>query len=272
MFNVRFINDIHNEVNLYDVPAHPSDKDTVLSLAGDIYDRKRLMPWIAELAPRFKHVILVLGNHDYWNGSYELVVNTHKKYIKDHNLTNVHYLDNSHVVIDGIIVFGGTLWTNYNNQDPLTRLSTKEMNDYHKIRTDNYQRRFGVSYATTQHMNFLWNLKCALEDESLRGMPMFVVSHHAPCRLSLDDRYLDRHILNGFYYTELSEFILDHPTIIAWHHGHVHSKKDYMLGDTRVICEPRGYVEYEEMPDFDPFKMIDLHQLEAFKSISLCDK
>ena len=24
-------------------------------------------------------------------------------------------------------------------------------------------------------------------------------------------------------------------------HGHIHSQQDYMIGDTRVVCNPRGY-------------------------------
>jgi hypothetical protein len=26
-----------------------------------------------------------------------------------------------------------------------------------------------------------------------------------------------------------------------WIHGHVHTAQDYRLGETRVLCNPRGY-------------------------------
>ena len=26
-----------------------------------------------------------------------------------------------------------------------------------------------------------------------------------------------------------------------WVHGHLHWRRDYVVGDTRVICNPRGY-------------------------------
>jgi hypothetical protein len=43
----------------------------------------------------------------------------------------------------------------------------------------------------------------------------------------------------------LSEFILDRPQIKLWTHGHVHNVNDYMIGDTRVVSNPRGYEGYE---------------------------
>jgi hypothetical protein len=32
----------------------------------------------------------------------------------------------------------------------------------------------------------------------------------------------------------------------------VHNQFDYMIGDTRVIAKPRGYVGHEDTSEFDP--------------------
>jgi hypothetical protein len=59
--------------------------------------------------------------------------------------------------------------------------------------------------------------------------------------------------MNGGYSSDLSEFILDHPQIKMWTHGHTHDTFDYMIGSTRVVCNPRGYIKYEQRADeFDP--------------------
>ena len=42
--------------------------------------------------------------------------------------------------------------------------------------------------------------------------------------------------------SDLSDFILDRPLIKYWLHGHIHATNDYMVGDCRVISNPRGYV------------------------------
>jgi len=52
--------------------------------------------------------------------------------------------------------------------------------------------------------------------------------------------------MNGGFSSDLSEFIMDRPQIKYWQHGHHHNESDYMLGETRVVCNPRGYIRYEQ--------------------------
>lgn len=265
---MRYLNDTHCEMREYDVPHLDTDKDTILSLAGDIYDRKWLMPWLHKLSARFKHIVMVRGNHDYWNGSMDVIEETQRAYKVQHNLENVHILNNTFVVIDGMIYFGGTMWTDYNKQDPLTKMSYNKMNDYRKIRTDNYLRRFNVNIGHGLHLRFKIALKNLLEHPSYAGMPICVISHHAPCTLSIADRYLGERIMNGFYVSDLSDLILDNPRIIQWHHGHLHNKSDYMLGSCRIICNPIGYPG-EVIPGSDPLMLSVFEDLALTATLNL---
>jgi len=43
---------------------------------------------------------------------------------------------------------------------------------------------------------------------------------------------------------------MDRPQIKLWTHGHMHNASDYMIGETRVVCNPRGYVGYESTNQF----------------------
>jgi predicted phosphodiesterase len=43
-----------------------------------------------------------------------------------------------------------------------------------------------------------------------------------------------------------------------WIHGHTHVSQDYRIGNTRVICNPRGYAGYELNPAFDPRLIIEV--------------
>lgn len=238
---MRYLNDTHCEMGEYHVPHLDTDKDTILSLAGDIYDRKRLMPWLRNLSTRFKAIVMVRGNHDYWNGSMDVIEKTQLAYVAEHKLDNVHILNNTFVVIDNIIYYGGTMWTDYNKQDPITKLSYDKMMDYKRIRTHNHMKRFNVNMGHSIHLQFKSGLHKLLNDPQYAGLPIFVISHHAPCTLSISERYLYERVINGFYVSDLSDLILDNPRIIQWHHGHLHNASDYMLGGCRIICNPIGY-------------------------------
>jgi Icc-related predicted phosphoesterase len=81
--------------------------------------------------------------------------------------------------------------------------------------------------------------------------PTVVVTHHAPSEMSCGN-YFKADDDNAFYATNLHRFVeVMQPA--AWVHGHMHSSADYMMGDTRVLANPRGYVGrpgYNQ--DFDP--------------------
>jgi hypothetical protein len=76
-----------------------------------------------------------------------------------------------------------------------------------------------------------------------------VVGHHSPSKLSTHELYKHDTIMNGGYSSDMDEFILDHPQIKLWTHGHTHHNFDYMIGSTRIVCNPRGYVNYEAQAD-----------------------
>ena len=85
-----------------------------------------------------------------------------------------------------------------------------------------------------------------------------VVGHHAPSRQSTHPRYKHDVLMNGAYSSSLDEFILDHPQIKLWTHGHTHEDFDYMIGTTRVFCNPRGYINYESKADEWTLKSVEV--------------
>jgi hypothetical protein len=64
--------------------------------------------------------------------------------------------------------------------------------------------------------------------------------------------------MNGGYHSELSEFILDHPEIVLWTHGHMHDPFDYNIGTNRVVCNPRGYKGADPQADVFELKFLDI--------------
>ena len=101
--------------------------------------------------------------------------------------------------------------------------------------------------AVTEHKDMLGYIQTMIEDKF--DQKFVVVGHHAPSKQSVKPRYETESLMNGAYSSDLSEFIIDHPQIKLWTHGHTHDTFDYMVGSTRVVCNPRGYDGYEDRAD-----------------------
>ena len=271
--------DVHLEFG--DLDLHNDENADVLILGGDIFVAsdllnyrnedgmiiaamqstvargKRYNDFIVRCAERFKHVILIMGNHEHYHGDYATTANIIRGTFGD--LHNVHFLDNEWRIINGVLFFGGTLWTNMNNEDPITMNQIRMMmNDFNIIKNTSEEGKkvFMPADAVEEHYRFRRGL-----DEVLALHPdlkTVVVGHHAPSRESTHPRYKTEFVMNGAYSTDLHEFILDRRQIRLWTHGHTHEDFDYMIGTTRVVCNPRGYADYEDRADTFQLKYVEI--------------
>jgi hypothetical protein len=64
--------------------------------------------------------------------------------------------------------------------------------------------------------------------------------------------------MNGAYSSDCTDFIMDRPQIKLWTHGHTHHPFDYMVGETRIVCNPRGYEGYEPESGWDVTKVVEV--------------
>jgi predicted phosphodiesterase len=81
-----------------------------------------------------------------------------------------------------------------------------------------------------------------------------VVTHFVPTYKGMNPKYKGS-VLNSFFMTELSDFILDREPSI-WICGHTHYPFDCMLGKTHIICNPLGYPGENKV--FNPDLIIDI--------------
>jgi hypothetical protein len=210
-----------------------------------------------------------MGNHEHYNGDFAKSADILRK-VSNH-FGNIHFLDRDVKTIGDVTFIGGTLWTDMNKEDSLTLYHIKQsMNDF-RIVTDSrnpvhYKDQNGNFHTRTAR----FSPESAVEDHKLmlqyistvvEGKPeqkFVVVGHHAPSKLSTKPRYQNDTLMNGGYSSDLSEFILDRPQIKLWTHGHTHDNFDYMIGTTRIVCNPRGYIHYEECADNFEFKLLEV--------------
>lgn len=205
-----------------------------------------------EECAKYRETVYVMGNHEHYGFKY------HKTY--EHLLTNlpdhVTLLENQTHDIDGVTFVGATLWTDMNREDPLTMYHmTSMMSDYKQITMFNEVKsvyhRLQPEKTVADFYRSRDYIQHVVESDATRKY--VVVTHHAPSRSSTHPRYQQDTLMNGAYSSDLSEFILEHPQIRLWTHGHTHDPFDYMIGSTRVVCNPRGYAGYESRADlFDP--------------------
>jgi Icc-related predicted phosphoesterase len=206
---------------------------------------------------QFPNVIYVMGNHEHYHGKFDRSADYIREAFAQCNITNIHLLDRGVKVIDDVTFIGGTLWTDMNNHDALTLYHIEQMmNDFKVIRIakDGF-KRFLPKHAASEHVKMKQYIQLILQGLT-DDAKVVVVGHHAPSFMSISEAYKDDQLMNGGYASDLSEFILDHPKIKLWTHGHMHQNFDYMIGDTRIVCNPRGY--NNENPSFDPNLILEI--------------
>jgi calcineurin-like phosphoesterase family protein len=75
-----------------------------------------------------------------------------------------------------------------------------------------------------------------------------IVSHHTPSLRSIHPRYANTPYNSSFSNDMEEEILAMKKPPKLWIHGHTHDRFDYMIGETRVICHPRGYKD--ELDDY----------------------
>ena len=204
----------------------------------------------------FPNTIYVSGNHEFYHGRFPDAYDWLREEIK--NYSNIHFLDKEQVEIDGVTFVGGTLWTDMNRNDPTTmHLIESMINDFRIIRNSqrNYAR-FSPLDSVVHHRETLEYIKSVVDSDASKKY--VVVGHHAPSSLSIHEKYKNEYYMNGGYFSDLSEFILDRPQIALWTHGHMHDPFDYMMGETRIVCNPRGYKGHDPHADHFQLKFMEI--------------
>ena len=236
---------------------HDESAQLVAATSSQKARADRVYNFVRQCLEEFNHVVFVMGNHEHYHGDFAETASIIEGTFGPYN--NFHFLNNEWRIINGVLFFGGTLWTNMNNEDPDTMHRIRMMmNDFNVIKNTSEEGKkvFMPADAVEEHYRFRRGL-----DEVLAihpDLPTVVVGHHAPSRASTHPKYKNELVMNGAYSTNLDEFILDNRQIKLWTHGHTHEEFDYMIGTTRIVCNPRGYDGYEDRADNFKLKYVEI--------------
>ncbi len=248
---VHLLSDLHLEFG--DMPrSYTPPACDVVVLAGDIATGVAGVMWAASTFD--VPVIYVPGNHEFY-GKRRYARHIEKMKAKAAG-TNVHVLTDDYVDIAGARFVGATLWTDFDlyGQAPIHMpMAQQKMNDYVQILQDIHQP-MQARYTAAYHKQSRFYIGEVLR-EPFDG-PKIVVTHHAPSELSIHPRWRN-HPLTPAYASRLEYLIFDRKPAL-WLHGHLHDSVDYVLDDTRVVCNPRGYVGHELNDHFDPGLVLEV--------------
>ena len=258
MTRIREMSDIHLEFG--PMALRPIGED-VLVLAGDIglYDEGGM--WARDYARRTGiPIVMIAGNHEFYRGrvhqdhTYASTLRALREAAAEEPL--LHFLEDEAVTVAGVTFLGATLWTDFAlNGDAILAAwrASQAMNDFHKIWVTETERLTPEDVAAKHSISrefLVERLKVPTPG------PVVVMTHHLPSRRSIAGRYANSDY-NAAYASAL-DGLVERSSAAVWFHGHTHVSQDYRIGQTRVICNPRGYAGYESNPRFNPDLVVEI--------------
>jgi hypothetical protein len=241
---------------------------------------QRYLDFFEGVSREFPQVIYIMGNHEHYNGDVAHSYSILKRHLA--KFENIHVMEKESLELDGVTFVCATMWTSMNDEDPITLHAVKDMmNDFRNVKNSNrmVQRKVPLydneHFETNEHGYVVRNVvghkykeepaKFSPEDsveDHKRAMDYInhvvmndeakkyvVVTHHTPSWQSCHEKYVHDRVMNGAFHTELGDYIAYRPQIKLWVHGHTHDDFDYVIGETRVVCNPRGYNGHENRAD-----------------------
>lgn len=271
---IRVLSDLHLEHCSDDgFVATEHDSMSTLVLAGDICELRLatslLVPFLNRMCERFRHVVYVYGNHEYYNGAWPTSGEDFRA--RTDLAPNLQILDPGMRILDDVAFVGATLWSRFEigGRNSL-EAARRYMSDYRCI-TRPIERRHGTVLRTLfpedtlqAHQQTCEWLGQTLAQCASAARKTVLVTHHGISPQSIHERFAGDE-LNGAFVSDLESLLAANPPALAIH-GHTHSSLDYVLDfaptkRTRVVANPRGYplrgARFEN-PDYQPNLMLEI--------------
>jgi predicted phosphodiesterase len=226
----QIISDLHLETGVVYPVESITPHSEVMVMAGDIgsfYNLDPLGDFLDKISSKFKHILYVPGNHEYYysldDKPYQTTGHLLHKFKKAvSHIENLHVMDRHLVKINGTIFAGATLWS-----DPYPHKRLPDFMNLDKSLNE---------YADMHKRDIKWLNRVA--DLNVGEASLVVITHHAPSKtLVKKSRFTEMY--ESFYATSL-----EHTRIFkkanVWVFGHTHNNVDKMFGNTRVISNQAG--------------------------------
>jgi len=254
---IQVASDIHLEFRCREMGQILKPSADILILAGDICvlgaaeDRDTFTKFIDLYSKRYKHILHVAGNHEYYSGEKQDVLSMgdiHKFLAKlGKQYPNYSFLHNKVLPLTDprtkktYNFAGTTLWTHI--PEDKMKFIQESMNDYAKILVK--QEILTPDMVNRLHKEAVSFLRRTLKTHK----NIVLITHHKP--------FLDPQPKNPFsvaYEVDLQHLLK--PPVLAAIHGHTHQHFQSKMNGVTVVSNPRGY-PYERT-NFNPAFVINI--------------
>lgn len=259
---------------------------------------ERLENLLYSCSKNFKNTIMIMGNHEHYHGDFAKsasVIREFTKTFKNVHFLDKECVKLDDVTFIGGTLWTNFDEGNGPGDEMTMRIVSGMMNDYRGVKNSNRMVTYNIPvYKLDENGNtmnhevspgFFKPIEIGMKKQErvahfcpadsyedhkqmmdyirtvIEGkfdQKFVVCGHHAPSKASTHPRYKHEKTMNTAYSSDLNEFIMDHPQIKLWTHGHTHEDFDYMVGTTRVVCNPRGYDGYEPRADEFKLKVVEI--------------
>jgi hypothetical protein len=247
---IRILSDLHFE---FEPPEVTADFNAALALedtpvcilAGDIatvscFDR---VGWLAQRWPDTEF-LWTFGNHELYGSSFASATTAAEEVMEDlPNLQLFNRAEFDHPEGPGAII-GATLW--YPPDDIRGWVNWADRHHIHNPIELFYEAGRDYEY-----------LKSKVHGDHV------VVTHMLPHEQCVQPPWKGERS-NAFFVHDCSDLLLQtnsHNRPPLWIHGHTHESVNERVGDTWIVCNPRGYYPDKRNPNFDPLFEIDTDEL-----------
>jgi predicted phosphodiesterase len=248
---IRYVSDIHLEHRLRNatvaplveriIPSLEDDKDTVLVLAGDICSKRdHLLVALQILTKRFKHVLMVAGNHEFYGynmNEYETCI-TGPAWLAMSNLTYV-VKGVKTVYIDGARFIMSTLWAD-GGANPMEAIIVQNgLWDFRQITLGDVHNAQYMTVGDMYEMNCMNRHRIELALGSPHDGKTVVITHHVPSHAFCHPRH--GMTMNGGFASDCGPMMMGDTAPDYWIFGHTHDTIKRQMYDTMCLCNPLGY-------------------------------
>lgn len=250
MTKLYYISDLHLEFNRnFYFNFEEYKEDSTLCLLGDIAPLNHIMllPFIIHCCSRFKNVIYVYGNHEFYNKEKKCMGQLMEEFESNKLPTNLYILDNKSVYLNTIEnsisyekptenfynyvkLIGTTLWSD------ITKTAFKQMNDSKLI----YEyTNIKLQYKTIKYL-FEKNKNYILGELVDTNCKCIILTHHGLNELCESNEYINSPVTSAFV-TNIEEIKYYAHNIIACINGHTHYNINTKIKDTETLLLSNCY-------------------------------